>query len=59
MLRSKAIWIKGMDHCWASVEENADWTVGDRSEAKCKAPLNATSLFLDFFNKWDLKGIRM
>ncbi len=54
----EGIWIQGMDHCWASVEENGDWTTGNRTPKKCRAPLNATSLFLDFFNTWDLNGLR-
>ncbi len=54
----EGIWIKDMDHCWASVEPNGDWFASGRSEAVCRAPLNATTLFLDFFNSWDINGAR-
>ncbi|KAH8895755.1 alpha/beta-hydrolase [Thozetella sp. PMI_491] len=50
----EGIWIQGMDHCWASVNSNEDWS----KHSACQAPLNASSIFMDFFNKWDLSGAR-
>ncbi|KAH8895428.1 hypothetical protein GQ53DRAFT_855905 [Thozetella sp. PMI_491] len=52
----EGIWIQEMDHCWASVDRNHDWDAFGTK--KCKAPLNASELFMSFFNNWDLNGFR-
>lgn len=50
----QGIWVDGMTHCWPAQQRNHDWKPG----TNCIAPFDATPLFIDFFNQWDVNGPR-